>query len=819
MPDGAIYIGKVLYKYKGDIPENTDFAVKEGTVMITSGAFSGCGKIEQLSIPKSTVVIDVPILVECQYIKVAKDNPVYDSRGNSNAIIETASNNLIQGSLSTKEIPEDIKIISTRAFEDVLSSENLIIPDAVDSIGYCPFGGYKLQSVTIGKGLRKIDDMFNNCHNLREIKVSASNPYFDSRDNCNAMIETATNTLVVGCRGTIIPSTVKIIGEHAFNTYDYSVKSIVIPDNVEEIQYWAFGGLTGLKSVTIGYGVRKIGNYAFANFSKGDLIMKSSSPCTLDDNSFFTNNYEGLTLYVPKGAKSNYQYRTGWNKFKNIVDGRMDGDIFTASTKEGIDMNFRVISLQDKTCEVYNKNFNPAISKYTTGTVTVPDTAEVFKVIRIGTSAFYGIENITSVSLPEAVTEIGLWAFYGCKSLSSLTGVSNLEYIGGSAFYRNPWLDSIPDGIIYLGKVLYGYKGDMPDNTIVDVKEGTKSIYSSAFWNTTKLCGVKIPASLELIDGSNPFAGNVNLKSLAVDAGNKVYDSRNGCNAIIETKTSTLKIGGINTTIPSDVKVIGAFAFNGLDITSFVIPDCVDSIAGNAIYACGKLESLNVGKGLSKIGGCPVYSASALKSIVVSPDNQHFDSRNNCNAIIEKSSLKLLLGCSATDIPWDIKEISADAFYGNGSDGLKKIVIPANIEKIGNYAFCNLLNLDSVDIGKNVKEFGSYVFHNCNSLSTVISRSEYPVAISDNVFSCSNISYSIYDNAVLRVPEGSRLNYMMTDGWRNFKNVEEGVPAGIKSVSLDKYAGDKQVYDLGGQRLSKPRKGINIIGGKKVIVK
>ena len=101
----------------------------------------------------------------------------------------------------------------------------------------------------------------------------------------------------------------------------------------------------------------------------------------------------------------------------------------------------------------------------------------------IGERAFYGCTSITSITIPESMTEIGNEAFYGCNSLTSVNIPENsqLTSIGSSAFDETPWCNNIADGVVYFGKILYKYKGEIPENTSIEVKEGTIRILSSAF--------------------------------------------------------------------------------------------------------------------------------------------------------------------------------------------------------------------------------------------------------------------------------------------------------------------------------------------------
>ncbi|MBR6648096.1 MAG: leucine-rich repeat domain-containing protein, partial [Bacteroidaceae bacterium] len=143
-------------------------------------------------------------------ITVSKDNPVYDSRDNCNALIETATNTIIRGCENTV-IPNSVTTIGKGAFRRCSALTNVTIPNSVTSIGdYAFYFCDALTGITIPNSVTCIGEAaFSNCSALTSITVSKDNPVYDSRDNCNAIIETATNTIILGCKNTVVPDGVK----------------------------------------------------------------------------------------------------------------------------------------------------------------------------------------------------------------------------------------------------------------------------------------------------------------------------------------------------------------------------------------------------------------------------------------------------------------------------------------------------------------------------------------------------------------------------------------------------------------------------------
>ena len=237
-------------------------------------------------------------------------------------------------------------------------------------------------------------------------------------------------------------------------------------------------------------------------------------------------------------------------------------------------------------------------------------------VTSIGDYAFGGCHDLTSVTIGNSVTSIGDYAFSECYSLTSVTIGNSVTSIGDYAFPDSKWYDNQPDGLFYAGKVLYCYKGTMPSNTKIDIKEGTTQIRGYAFQGCKGLTSVTIPNSVTNI-GERVFSGCSSLASIIVDKGNPYYDSRDDCNAIIETKSNTLISGCKNTIIPNSVTNIGSSAFEACySLTSVIIPNSVTSIGASAFYGCSGLTSLTIPESVTSIGGS-AFDGAKLRNIVI----------------------------------------------------------------------------------------------------------------------------------------------------------------------------------------------------------
>jgi hypothetical protein len=161
-------------------------------------------------------------------------------------------------------IPNSVKTIGNYAFYGCQSLTRMPIPNSVKTIGdYAFYGCSGLTGVSIGNSVSSIGNrVFTHCDGLTSIVVAGGNPTYDSRDNCNAIIETASNTLIAGCMSTVIPGSVTSIGDQAF-LYCKGLTSVTIPNSVTTIGNHAFEFCQGLTSVMIPNSVTTIGDYAF----------------------------------------------------------------------------------------------------------------------------------------------------------------------------------------------------------------------------------------------------------------------------------------------------------------------------------------------------------------------------------------------------------------------------------------------------------------------------------------------------------------------------------------------------------------------------
>lgn len=436
----------------------------------------------------------------------------------------------------------------------------------------------------------------------------------------------------------------------------------------------------------------------------------------------------------------------------------------------------------------------------------------------IGASAFQDCGSLENITLSNSLKQLDLSIFSGCSSIRTIKGGNNIEYLkGGFQLSGTPWEKNLPDGMNFLGKVLFSYKGEMPANTILRIPEGCTQLFSG-FSDQNGLAELHLPSSVVVI--TTLTINCPNLQKITVDASNTVYDSRNNCNAVIRTATNYLEQGCSRTTIPSNVTSIGVASFWGnWTKEEIVIPNQIEEIDRNAFRGCSNVKSILIGKGLRKIAVTAFEELPHLKEITVSASNPYYDSRDNCNAIIEKATNTLVVGCAGTTIPNSVKTIGNYAYNGNGDEEFTSLVIPNSVEEIKANAFRELPHLREVSIGANVKTFGNNLFYGCNSLEVIESLNGFPAEIDEKVFDSGSEDFSIYDNVTLYVPAGCRNNYRVATGWSNFKNIVEGSLLVSVDDVLTPQPEEDIIYSPIGVRLSAPQRGVNIVNGRKLLVK
>lgn len=304
------------------------------------------------------------------------------------------------------------------------TTTSITVPDYIDTIGYGAFQYCRaLESVTISANVRHIVfRAFDYCDNLRSITVEAGNSVYDSRDNCNAINETKTNTMMFACKATTIPTSITSIGDYAFAKKELR-KYLILPDHITSIGHSAFERCENLEFVHIGNSVESIGYYAFKDCISLEAVTIPYSVTSIGGRAF-----ESTALY---------------NDPANWENGALYIDDCLIEVDRGFVGHFRI---KENTRVIAGGAFEYCFSLKS---VTIPNS-----VTSIGWGTFKDCTSLTAVTIPKSVTSIRNYAFMGCESLTSVTIPNSVTSIGGRAFEGCTSLTSvtIPKSVKWIGE-------------------------------------------------------------------------------------------------------------------------------------------------------------------------------------------------------------------------------------------------------------------------------------------------------------------------------------------------------------------------------
>ena len=264
IPDTVTKIGEFAFS---DCKNLSSVIISNSVKEIGKEAFQGCEKLTDITLPDSVTKIGEAAFQNCK-------------------------------SLKNITVPNSVTEIESLAFEKCPCLTEITFPDSVAEIG--DFVISSLTNIVIPKSTKKVERAFEHCKGRNKIIVSEGNPVYDSRDNCNAIIETASNTLILGCSTTVIPNSVTKIASNAF-AFCEGLEVITLPDSVKEIERECFNNCRNLTSITIPNSVTTIKDSTFSNCKSLKRVIFPNSVTRIESQAFF--GCESLTcIDIPESV-------------------------------------------------------------------------------------------------------------------------------------------------------------------------------------------------------------------------------------------------------------------------------------------------------------------------------------------------------------------------------------------------------------------------------------------------------------------------------------------------------------------------------------
>ena len=421
--DGIVYAGKVLYKYKGEIPIDTPIEIKKETIYITPKAFEGCISLNSITIPDSVTSIGDAAFYGCSGLTSV-------TIGNS---VTSIGNSAFSGcsGLTSVTIPNNVTSIGNFAFENCINIEKVIIGKNVTNIGLYVFENCKklktvinLSSLIIEKEhLRNEGSDFVNMEIINAPNGSIEGDFiFGKNGRTNILCEYIGNS-----KNLTLPNDYKddnyIIKASSFFNNN-NLTNVIIPNSVTSIGSASFYDCSELTSVIIGNGVTHIGNFSFYDCYKINNLTIGNNVALIGDKAFAYCS--GLTNVTIPNSVTSIGSQSFYNCSK-ITSVKIPNSV-TSIGDNAFNGCSNLTSVEIGSCikNIKNGTFRDC---YNLKTLIIGDSVE-----SIGEYAFEGCSSLEKIIIPDSVTSIGNYAFEGCKNIIEITIGKNVESIGDFAF-------------------------------------------------------------------------------------------------------------------------------------------------------------------------------------------------------------------------------------------------------------------------------------------------------------------------------------------------------------------------------------------------
>lgn len=771
IPSSIIDIGNsAFYNCSG----LTEIIIPDGVKSIGNAAFEYCRGVVEIIVPNSVVYIDdfafsqIPHIVYNGSASWTYQNKYWGARSlngyveGSLVYSDSSKNNIITcfpNATGEIEIPNSVYSIEKNAFYDCSKLSKIIIPSSVTIIKEGTFYGCSnLTNVSIPDAVTHIEEYaFKYCTKLKAVTIPNSiiNIGSEAFGYC-------TNLSTI-----IIPSSVQSIGSYAFDhvphiVYDgyisgspwgarsmngftdgwlvYSDDSktnllsclpeaegeIVIPNSVTNIENSAFLRCASISSITLPEGITSIGENAFSGCIGLTKPVYNSHIFAYMPTGFIGDYSipEGITT-ISSAAFSGCSKLTAITIPKSVTE--------IANNAFSYCYGLKSITWNAIDCSYSFSNINSQIESFTFG-----DDIKV-----IPGSLCYGMSKLTSIIIPNNITQIGSYAFSGCTGLTSVTIGENVESIGTNAFRDCSNLASVT----LLSNTIIGtsYSSNNMLKTIFGSQvthytlgDKITSIGDYAFFQTN-ISKIKLPESVTEI-GQSSFYQCQNLSSIE---------------------------------IPDNVLSIGRYAFSGCkNLDTVKLGEKLQIVNYQAFYDCDKITEITIPEKLTYLAENVFENCDNLRSIIWNAEYYYGSLGSWGGYPLENSNItSFTIGENVKIIPNNLcREMS-----------ITSISIPDSVRSIGNYAFCGCWGLGSIAISKNIEEIGEGAFSNCDNIHKVIW----------NAKKCQDFTSSPFAGPIIQTFEfGDEVEHIPAYLCQRMKNIKTiTIPNSVKSIG--EYAFDE----------------------------
>lgn len=577
--DFFIWQGQLL-DYRG----TSKMPVIPDTVKVIGASAFWRSDITGVTIPSSVKLIGASAFYECASL-TSVDIPGSVERIDNNAFCDCTG-------MTSVKLNKGLKVIGEGGFNDCEGLTSLVLPDGLTTLeDTALYDCANIERFTFPKSLTDMEDS----------SIYTSKWYEGLADGT----ELYCGSVFLGCKGREYPAKLTIRpGTKMVRIEDYldGVNELILPDGLESLIITPEGvsDECGITALTVPESVDYID---LRNFPKlTDITLPETAVLA---EGCFSGCYQIEDLAIPKGNQTLYGVCVGHTAHVVLPDDVLEvrgpisnGDPYRYDNKDG---NSNLKSIDLKNVRILTGG---ALSDCVAlESVTLPDS-----LITLGDGVFSGCAQLRSIKGGKNVRQIGDGCFSACPALTDFGELEkNVTHVGSGAFQNCGWFHDQPSGVVYFGKAAYAYKGTMPENTVLALKEGTVSVSYSFIAGQTELnptfdyptlAGLILPQSCKYVD-AYAFAGAKNMKF--IDLGGVQYIGReafnnSACESIV---------------LPDSVRYVGSNAFSAPNIRAIHLNDGLRALDEGAFFTYGKGSGVTIPASVTYIGAqafgyCPI---------------------------------------------------------------------------------------------------------------------------------------------------------------------------------------------------------------------